>query len=103
MSIDRVMKWGCPALVFVSWSYQATRVWAVPLIIPVKEPDLLRTTPVGCKIHSGTDIEIQEKEEAQDIILSRQNVPFNGWPGLVCLNLTIRDATWELRERWGLI
>jgi len=36
----------------------------------VKEPDLLRTTPVGFKIHSGTDIEIQENEEAQDIILS---------------------------------
>ena len=37
----------------------------------MKEPDLLRTTPVGFKIHSGTDIEIQENEEAQDIILSR--------------------------------
>ena len=37
----------------------------------MKEPALLRTTPVGFKIHSGTDIEIQENEEAQDIILSR--------------------------------
>lgn len=36
----------------------------------MKEPELLRTTPVGFKTHFGTDIEIQENEAAKDMILT---------------------------------
>jgi len=58
----------------------------------VKEPDLLRTTPVDFKIHSGTDIEIQESEEAQDIILGHPKCAVQRLAWLVCFESDYKEC-----------